>query len=68
MKLREEDVSKGWSLEAADFINGLIQRKPNKRLGVNGVQELKTHPWFRGFDWEKLARKEMIPPFKPNVS
>lgn len=68
VRLRKDDVSKGWSLEAADFINGLIQRKPNKRLGANGPDELKNHPWMKDYPWGKLTRKEIVPPFKPNVS
>lgn len=31
--VRSEDVPKSWSLEAADFINKMIQRKPAQRLG-----------------------------------
>lgn len=55
-------------MESADFINGLIQRKPSKRLGTNGPSELKNHPWFKDFPWEKLEKKELKPPFKPNVT
>jgi len=25
------------------------------------------HPWFKGIDWDKLAKKEITPPFSPNV-
>lgn len=25
------------------------------------------HPWFKGIDWDKLARKEISPPFTPSV-
>jgi hypothetical protein len=50
-----------------DFINGLLQRKQDKRLGINGIQELKNHPWFANYPWEKLAKKEMVPPFKPDT-
>jgi len=41
-----EDVS-NWSNEAIDFINRMIQRKPNQRLGFNGPGEVKGHPWFK---------------------
>lgn len=27
----------------------MIQRKPNNRLGSNGVEEVKNHPWLRNF-------------------
>jgi len=44
-----------WSIEAADICNKLIRRKPMNRLGfMNGVQEIKAHPWFNGFNWDAL--------------
>lgn len=66
-RVKPEDRPRGWSLEAIDFINRLIARKPHKRLGVNGIEELVNHPWFRNFNWERLKKKEMTPPFVPNV-
>jgi len=36
-------------------------------LGNNGPDEVKEHPWFKDFSWEKLISKEMIAPFIPNV-
>ena len=38
-KLRLEEVPDDWSQDAMDFINLLLQRKPKKRLGYNGVKE-----------------------------
>ncbi len=55
----------GWSLEAADLINRLIQRKPINRLGLNGPQDVKEHPWFKGFDFEGLTNYKMPSPFIP---
>lgn len=49
------------------FQKKMIQRKPIHRLGVNGFEEIKQHPWFKDFDWDKLRRKEMNAPFIPNV-
>jgi len=65
--IRQEMIPKGWSVEAADFTNRLIQRKPYKRLGKQGIHELKNHSWFKGFDWESLINKTMKPPFIPNI-
>jgi len=53
-------------LEAADFINRLIQRKPINRLGLNGPAEVKAHPWIRNYPWQKLLNKEIDPPFVPS--
>ena len=35
--ISKQDIPEGWSIEAADFINKLIQRKPAARLGWNGA-------------------------------
>jgi serine/threonine kinase 32 len=29
---------------------------------------VKFHPWFRGIDWAALYKKEVVPPFEPDVS
>lgn len=32
-------------------------RNPNNRLGFNGIEEIKNHPWMVTIDWKKLAKK-----------
>lgn len=59
------EVPRGWSMEAVDFINRLIQRKKEARLGFNGISEIKKHPWLASINWEKLKNKEIRPPFSP---
>ena len=64
-----DELPRGWSEESGDFINKLLKRKPEKRLGyINGVGELKVHKWFKGFDWEALEQKIMISPFTPEAN
>mmetsp|Transcript_17428 Transcript_17428/g.2414 ORF Transcript_17428/g.2414 Transcript_17428/m.2414 type:complete len:100 (+) Transcript_17428:453-752(+) len=54
--------------EAKDFILRCAEKDPRKRLGTkHGLDEIKNHPWFAEIDWEKLAKKEVPPPFKPNL-
>ena len=65
-KLNEAEIPYTWSNEAADFINKLLKRKPNKRLGYNGINELKSHIWMRDINWNALKRKELVAPFLPN--
>ena len=68
-------IPEGWSIEAADFINKLIQRKPANRMGLNGSEEVKQHIWLKEFDWDSLLEKRMKsaflpekrPPVKPKV-
>ena len=35
------------------------------RLGVNGFEEIKAHPFFFGIDWKNIRKKS--PPFVPKV-
>jgi len=65
-RIKAEEVPQNWSLEAADFVNKLLQRKPSNRLGVNGPGEVKSHPWLLNQKWEKLLRKRIKPPFVPS--
>ena len=51
--------------ELKDFISRLLERDPSKRLGVNGVKEVKNHKWFDGFDFTKLMKKLLDAPFIP---
>lgn len=54
------------SPEARSILSALLDRDPKTRLGSNGdANEVKSHPFFAGIDWEKLARKEVPTPFKP---
>lgn len=42
-------------------------RKPLVRLGVEGPDQVKEHPWLRDFPWNKLENKELDSPFIPTV-
>ena len=59
------ELPEGWGIEAGDFINRLIKRKQNERLGHGGDNEVKNHLWFKGFRWDKLYRMELKSPFIP---
>ena len=54
-----DELPNGYQDEAADFINGLIQRKPKNRLGKDSIFELINHPWLKDFNWEDLKEKKM---------
>ncbi len=37
-------------------------KDPKLRLGVTNKKEIKRDPFFNGLDWDKLFRKEYLPP------
>jgi serine/threonine protein kinase SCH9 len=50
------------------FVKGLLNRNPKHRLGAErDAAELKEHAFFKDVDWNALAKKQITPPFKPNV-
>ncbi|THV05146.1 Pkinase-domain-containing protein [Dendrothele bispora CBS 962.96] len=56
------------SSEAKSVMTGLLQRDPHKRLGANGSEDIKRHPFFAKYiDWNRLLGKKYTPPFKPSV-
>ncbi|KAK2947560.1 putative serine/threonine protein kinase [Blattamonas nauphoetae] len=53
------------SPEARSAIAAFLEKDPAKRLGtVNGVEEIKAHPFFADIDWDHLY--DLEPPFKPD--
>ncbi|CAO3624328.1 unnamed protein product [Cunninghamella echinulata] len=56
------------SVEAIQFIKGLLTREVNERLGVgqHGFEKLKAHPWFKSIQWDKLEEKKLESPFIPD--
>ena len=54
---------------AKDLIRKLLIKKQNNRLGVQkGFNEIRTHPFFSGFDFDALLAKKLPAPFKPKLS
>lgn len=51
------------SPEAKDLMNRLMCTDPSQRLGANGADEIKKHPWFCDLNWNKLLEEE--PSFVP---
>ena len=52
------------SPEATDILKRLMSDN-HDRLGKNGVQEIKDHPFFRHIDWKTLRNTKS--PFQPNI-
>ncbi|KAF0700454.1 Aste57867_9038 [Aphanomyces stellatus] len=61
----EVPFSDRFSKDAKAFVQGLLQKKPENRLGcgVDGVDAIKRHPWFASIDWDQVvARKAKFAP------
>lgn len=60
---------KFFSADAADIVSSLLCRRAARRLGVidGGVHRVKTHPWFREFDWEIMRNNRYKAPYYPHV-
>ncbi|SPP79748.1 cGMP-dependent protein kinase, isozyme 1 isoform X2 [Drosophila guanche] len=59
------DFPKHISRWAVQLIKRLCRDVPSERLGyqTGGIQDIKKHKWFLGFDWDGLASQLLIPPF-----
>ncbi|KAI3638835.1 hypothetical protein MIR68_003333 [Amoeboaphelidium protococcarum] len=54
---------------AKSLITALLDRDPKTRLGSGPTdgEEIKKHPFFKNINWDNLYKKQMAPPFKPQV-
>lgn len=52
------------SEDSKDILNKLITDS-DVRLGRNGAEEIKAHPFFKNFDWNTIRSKKA--PFIPTV-
>ena len=71
-RIKEDNIPDGFVKsetfpDCANFINLLLERKKEKRLGFDGFEEIKNHPWLIDFDWEELINKKMQPFFIPPI-
>lgn len=55
-----------FSDEARDFMSALLTLDPAERLGSNGTEEVKAHPFFEGIEWDKVTTTEAA--FIPQVT
>jgi serine/threonine-protein kinase RIM15 len=55
-----------FSNEARDFMARLMTLDPSQRLGANGSEEIKAHPFFEGIEWDKVTTTEAA--FIPQVT
>jgi serine/threonine protein kinase len=55
--------------DSVSILQKLLTREPELRLGSGptDAQEIMSHAFFRGVNWEDVYEKRLPPPFKPTV-
>ena len=52
-----------------DIVLKLLSKDKSKRLGsINDIDEIMDHPYFASINKETLMRKELTPPYLPEIS
>ena len=64
-EIKIEDLNENWTKESADFINKLLMREPENRMGYKSINELKEHPWLKYYPWDLIKDKKLPSPFIP---
>ena len=52
-----------------DFINKILSRKKEKRLGDKDINQIISHPWLKDIDWDNMESKMLLKeniPFSPS--
>mmetsp|Transcript_9972 Transcript_9972/g.22677 ORF Transcript_9972/g.22677 Transcript_9972/m.22677 type:complete len:778 (-) Transcript_9972:170-2503(-) len=52
-----------------ELVKTLCDKDPSQRLPMKkgGSKNIKTHPWYKGFDWESMENQSLTPPYRPVV-
>ncbi|KAL7720676.1 Protein kinase C [Entamoeba marina] len=53
------------SMACRAFISSMLEKKPEERL--NTPEMIKSHPWWKGFEWDELYQKKYPAPWKPDL-
>ncbi|KAM4651210.1 protein kinase C zeta type isoform 2-T2 [Discoglossus pictus] len=59
------------SVKASHVLKGFLNKDPKDRLGCQpqtGFSDIKSHTFFRSIDWDMLEKKQVLPPFKPQIT
>ena len=59
-----------FSKELKSLIDSILQVDLTRRCGnlKNGVEDIKSHPWFQEIDWQHIFKQEIKAPFVPKVN
>ena len=62
-KCHEISFKKNIDPQAKDLIQQLLTKDPTLRIGFNSIEEIKSHPFFEGVNWETVSSTKV--PYKP---
>ena len=67
IKFKRLKFPEDFSEDCKSLLSMLFVKNPDKRLGNEGALEVKEHPFFSDINWDELIRREIKPPFIPNI-
>ena len=50
---------------AKDLMRRMLHKEVNKRISP---ADIKTHPFFKDIDWDKILNREVLAPYRVNIS
>ena len=65
IQIKNNEIPKGWSNEFVDFVNKLLDKNEENRLGYKGINDLKCHPWLKLYNWKNIYLMKEKAPFIP---
>ena len=65
VQIKNNEIPKGWSNEFVDFVNKLLDKNEENRLGYKGINDLKCHPWLKLYNWKNIYLMKEKAPFIP---
>lgn len=61
-------IPRSLSVRAASVLKGFLNKDPKERLGsADGLNEIRSHMFFRPIDWALLEQRLIQPPYRPPV-
>ena len=57
------------SRKAESIVKSLCRQEPSERIGYQkaGVNDIRKHRWFQGFDWDGLRAETLQAPMTPVI-